>query len=263
MKLAERAREGRKDITSLAASSRFGNFKPESENAVRPPPEVKIDKRMDAIIGKWKEMDIKDRVEAYEHAWKILWGMGITRKDVEMFSVVLGGFQSDERRFGNAGVFLSAMMNRSLDDGFIIPTKHLGGLKCLGYQNVKNIVVYGDADECLGIYMRKGSIAVDGSVSGFAAQRMEGGRITIARDAGGWVGYDMLGGWVVVAGSADGCAGMHMSGGLIEIKGDCGEGNAEGIKGGTLRVHGDFRLSEKLFSGQVFHGDVRIFSGGG
>jgi hypothetical protein len=101
-------------------------------------------------------------------------GINCTSKDIEEFSLELVAFEDHKEFKIGAGLFLSALINTSEDEEFIIHTRHLKKkINFLGYDTTKNIVIERDAGDWLGEWMKKGS------------------SITVNGDAGRWVGHGM------------------------------------------------------------------------
>src|SRR5208283_2248609 len=209
--------------TITAASGRFGPFKPQIEKAVRIAKvgsnpfleEIKRDwERHEVIVfnGGVYERQTYDRILAdMKH--------GYSANDIEDFSIVLGEFQGGTCFSTKAGLYLSALINSSEEENFVVHTTAFAEpIISIGYCNTKNITVIGDAGQYVGDDMEKGTIIVKGNAGDDVGWHMKGGSITIEGNAGECAGCHMRRGAIIVTGNAD-RVGDHMRGGEIRING--------------------------------------------
>jgi formylmethanofuran dehydrogenase subunit C len=195
-------RKNKMDTPALAIGGRFGKFGPEEEKASRKA-EVKETEAVRQMKEVWKlNPDYNGNVAYYGCILAAIKDLRFTAKDVEKFSLALVEFQFEDKFYWKAGLFLSALINSGEDSDYMIHTQHLAVLpRWLGYKNEKNIIVNGNAGDCVG-------------------ERMKGGRITVKGNAGGWVGNEMKGGSIIVNGNAACTVGYRMKGGEIWLEGD-------------------------------------------
>jgi hypothetical protein len=121
-------------------------------------------------------------------------------ENIEKFSLTLAGYQ-DEKQFQlKAGIFLSALANRSKDYRVILHTNHLiDPPPYIGFANTNNI-------------------AIEGSVGMLSAALMNGGEMIINGNAGYCIGHVMSGGKIIVKGNAGHNIGERMNGGEIHLQ---------------------------------------------
>ena len=224
-----------------AASSKFGRFRPETEEKIR-----EHQARPSPVLE-----DMKKAWAACEEIDHNNYDMSISRmliaknprfsaKDIEVFSIALAGFQDEEHFPYKAGLFLSALINRSEDSEFVIHTSHLSKpVNTLGYRNTKNIAVDGDVGHGVGSRMKDGSITIDGNADNKVGQRMGGGIIAVAGKAGDSIGHEMTGGIITVGGDAGESVGGWMQNGAITVRGYVGPGAGKYMRAGTIRIGGD------------------------
>jgi hypothetical protein len=110
-------------------------------------------------------MDISEEYAKAERAAKYV---RASASEIRDFSIGIVKYQ--EIRDGGyfyflAGVFLSALINTSPDNDFLVVTRHLESrLRYLCYMNTKNVTVQGDIDLFELYPMPKGSLTVDGNI---------------------------------------------------------------------------------------------------
>jgi len=215
----------------LAASGRFGPFKPESEQAIR----TQIVETNQAIekmkrtweLQAWEWCDILVHYGAIHNEktyGRILDSIKhrYSAKDVEDFSIALSEFQGEMYFSTKAGLFLSALINSCKGDDFVVHTAHFAEpIKAFGYRNTSNITVEGDVGLYVGEDMGMGTIAVKGNADGNVGWYMRGGSVTVEGNANE-VGHQMIGGRIIVNGNAGDDIGDGMTGGEIVINGTIG-----------------------------------------
>jgi hypothetical protein len=232
--------------TTLAASGRFGGFKPESEIIIR---EAKVvrNPNLEEMRKAWMAhpYDFQhDYSDSYEKILSVIKNLEYSANDVEIFSVMLAEFQDDAFFRVEAGNFLSALINNCKEDDFVIHTSHLARtIHYLGQLNMKNLYV-------------------DGDVGDEHGHKMLGGSIIVKGDAGGSVGYDLHGGRIIVEGEAGDAVGCEMRGGSITVKGNAGERVGVGMHGGEIHIDGEYRsIGDDRYFGKIFHKEQLIWRG--
>jgi hypothetical protein len=209
----------------LAASGRFGKFRPETghdvrRNTVEGNPAIEAMKVARSGFGDFMYQAPEDN---YAGMLERIRNLDYSAKDIEAFCIVLPVFEHEGAFSSNAGVFLSALINNCRDSEFMIHTGQLvKPINYIGYRNTKNIIIDGNAGRELGF-------------------EMEGGTITVNGNAAHHVGFGMRGGIITVNGNADSWIGEEMKGGEIRIVGDCSE------------------LSSCILGGRILHKGEQIF----
>jgi hypothetical protein len=258
---AKSRREKRQHIT--AASSRFGGYKPESEQAVRKPADVSS-QAVDDMIKAFKRLNPyysdchggKD----FGHYMMMAERLEYSAKDVENFSISLADLQEETDFALKTGLFLSALVNLGKEQDYIVHIHHLACcVSCLGYRNTKHLTIEGNTTEC-GSGMENGSILVEGDAGQWCGLKMRSGIIRVEGDVGDNCGWNMSGGVIVVEGDAGYACGKQMFGGSILVEGNTGEDCGSSMRRGDIRIKGDIKsVAEGLFGGRIYHKDVRIF----
>jgi len=196
----------------LAVGSKFDKYHPEDAKEVRTA-EVRPGKVGELKVA-WKNYKFEmgwwtiapDMV--YRKALEAIKDVHYSARDVEAFAVALSEFQHEFAFAFKAGVLLSALINKSDETRFFIPTHHLDTLICcLGYRNTKNIIVNGNLSAWTGQSMQSGKIIVNGNVDNGVGKEMEGGSITVNGNAAEVVGWSMKGGEIHLNGGYEGIAG--------------------------------------------------------
>ena len=188
------------------ASATFGKYKKESDKAVRRV-DIKEDESLKAIKLAWLRLceDFVGDVETpYARAVELVHNLEYSARDVESFSLMLSELQTAHSSSHYDGLFLSALINMSKDDTYIVHTVSLNRpLNFLGYENVKNIIVKGDVGIGLGNGMKQGTIKITGNADSCLGERMTGGRITVNGETGDAVGglYGNRGGEIYLNGN--------------------------------------------------------------
>jgi hypothetical protein len=259
-------------VAATAISKRFGRFKDEDEKSVRAPNVVRNDV-LEQLTDAWKRFGMeleRKRLESrrdlafdtrYNAALSAVRYISYPAQDVERFSIACIQFQDENHFCSNAGIFLSALINNCKDNDFVINTGHLTEkIWCLGYQNTKNITVFGDIDRSLGREMKCGTITVEGNAGGWVGYLMEGGSIIVKGSAKVYVGNEMKNGKITVGGDVGISLGADMEGGTIKVKGNAGDHVGAYMKGGELNIHGMLgSLDEPIRDGKIYHRGVQIY----
>jgi len=212
-------------IPTLAASGKFGGFKPESERAVR---EAKVERSpaLDAILEVWGRCS-NNSISLRTASIQASASLDISAKDIEAFTILCVQFQEEEGFLDKGGIFISELINISKDDRFTIYTSHLSvPIDHIGYGNTKHILVQGNTGACAGRFMTCGSITIQGDTDFEVGCSMEGGIIIVTGNASFDVGKDM--------------------------------------KGGEIHIEGDYeRLANNIKGGRIFHKGQQIWPEGG
>ena len=289
---------GKRVPAILLASNRFAGFKPETEQPLRVH-EVKMNPALEEMKKAWAGcIEQIGLFEDYADKLGMIKGIQNSKRDIECFSIAIAAFQGENRFSEKAGLMLSALMNSSQEDGFIIHTSHLSlPPGYLGINCIKDILVKGSACKFLGFWMERGSITVTGDAGdyfggihggkaivegdcgdyagqgmfggevivmgnarNYAGNLIRGGSLVVCKDAGTLVGNEMEGGSIIIRGNAAMGAGNGMKGGKIVVEGDAGEGVGYGMEGGEIHVHGKIEsIAENLKHGRIFHKGSLIF----
>ncbi len=227
------------ESTIVAASSRFGPFKPESEQKIRMH-EVESNKAIVEMKRVWRGTSISIKRDNYPQLSGKIKELEYSAKDVEAFSLALAEFQGEENFSKKAGLFLSVLINNGQENEFIIHTAHLSEpVQFIGNGNTKNIIVKGDTGNCVGHMMESGAIIVEGNSGDMAGMEMTGGAITVMGNAGKDIGNRMKGGTMIVEGCAGQNIGSVMKGGTITVRGDAGDCVGNQMKDGAIVVEGN------------------------
>jgi hypothetical protein len=259
-----------------AASSRFGDFKPEAERIVRTQ-DIRSNPATEGMKEAWmawkEHIDHSSFEKNYVGALGRIRNLEYSAKDVEDFSIAISGFQGHKGFPAMAGAFLSALINNCQGDSVIIHTVHLAELpNALGYLNTKNIRVDGSVGTVIGDGMTGGRIIVKGDVGQWAGDRMKGGDIRVEGNSAGFinglaggtitvegnvdshVGASMTGGSIIVNGDVGDYFGYQMQGGTVRVKGNAGHGVGFTMTGGEIHLDGDsFGLPKDIRGGKIFH----------
>ena len=193
-------------IVRLHISWPFNCYKPESEKAVR-----KLSAKGNILLEKFKGafkafelvrtggFVITDN--SYNAASSLVKDIKYFSKDVTAFSLALAELQDAEEFADRAGFFLSALVNNCSDREFTIITQHLvKPLNNFGFENIKNVTIYGDVGNSIGYNMKRGNITVKGNATDLAGAFMDGGALVVEGDAGDRVGEGMSDGAICLKG---------------------------------------------------------------
>jgi len=205
----------------VEARRKFGGYKREAPKAIRAP-KVKENRALaeahrlyaDFYDGERGRRDDLARGACYEefvHASRLLEGADMSAKTITEFSItfddcLLPEHKNKPHRYYE-GIFISAMVKKAKEMDFVIhlteDVRRIVGF--IGYENEKNIRVYGDVGDSSFIRMSSGTVEILGHACGNLAEQMSGGRIVIHEDYWGHVSYCYIG--------------HKMTGGEIRIKG--------------------------------------------
>ncbi len=274
-----------KRFERVAMARGFDRYKREAKREVRLP-EVKENETLKQLKAAWKIFTIDGNnfglYHNYDKILSLIRNIGWSAKDVEQFSLMLIEFQNEPVFHFKAGLFLSALINESADQEFIIHTTYLEkSIYNLGTFNKKIVRIKGDAGKDLGELMQRGHIflegnacqgvgsgmrdgliEIEGNVEDYMGHAMKGGIIVINGNATFNVGDHMKDGMIIVRGNADIRTGCHMAGGIIKILGGyCAEYVGRSMRGGRIYVEGDScRIDKDIFGGEIFHKGKLVWS---
>jgi hypothetical protein len=249
-------------IQVMAAAGRFRGFKPIDENPVRTT-QVKVDKLVEAFSSFHCGGDATE--EAYERAEKTAKGMEYSAADIEGLSLSLATCSGHLFPATDAGLFLSALINNSREERFVLRLEHLEErLHYLGFHNTKSIMVHGSVGKHSGRGMASGHMVIKGDAGGFAGDRMKGGTIVVENNAASNCGHEMSGGKIVVKGDAH-MPGLRMCGGKLILLGKTSMWVGIRMRGGEIHLRGDedsITISEEFKGGKIFL-NGKLYHGGG
>lgn len=166
----------------------------------------KVIEKYDRHQDEETDLSISDLSTLYAKCFKAVptrfWRGAYTPKEIEQFSLLLVNYQDVNNFQQLAGLYLSALINRSRAKQLTIYTKQLTKpIDDLGYLNRgKQITVKGDVGISLGILMKRGEIHVYGDAGPLAGMLLEGGKIYIHGDAYSEVGAVMRNGEIHIDG---------------------------------------------------------------
>ena len=251
----------RERMRHLATDARrkFSRFKKDDPNAVR---DLKMEEGLMAtLVKEWMAfVNLAKGVNELNAETKLLHsasqaGKGIvcSAKDIKEFCGLVEKYSVafDESVLNNLGIetgtgfFLSALINQSPDEHFVIP-KAISFANYLCYRNTKNVIIEGQFNSALGAEMKQGTIYVMWGPGESLGLDMEGGVIIAAGDYPGSLGGEMRGGMIVVRGNVtlnpyDNFL-QNMQGGEVHIYGEIIENggtlDSELIEGGKVYVRG-------------------------
>lgn len=132
--------------------------------------------------------------ESYAVGKKLAHGLDYAKYDLEEISSWLKAINHGDTY---QGIYLSALINKIIKDDeniMIRPTTILS---------------------CIGSYLQKGKLIVEGHTASFTGHKMMGGELHIKGDCGVSAGNQMKEGKIIVQGSLDNDVGPSMSGGEI------------------------------------------------
>jgi formylmethanofuran dehydrogenase subunit C len=233
-----------KNPALIAASGKFKGFGPESEKLVRAPiakPDWMLDGLLDAFT-KFRKANASGEYQLDE-AVKLFSHLPCSAGDVERLTIALIAHTECDDFAEKAGVFLSALINNSMGQRYVLHLRDLPELGCIGMENTKHIVIDGNAGFYCGKSMKKGSITVMGDAGPSPGVYMEGGILTIEGNAGHSLGLDMKNGKIIVNGDADDHCGNGAQGGEILVRRNTSDLCGANMRGGSVIVEGNTRAS--------------------
>ena len=210
--------------TKLKFGDLFYSLGPEERKEIKIP-EIRTNPALEYLVKNYKlyieQATDFEKARRIQHFLKI---NPVKSNEIEEFSLILGEHQR-LNNFNLSGFYLSKLINESIDEDFIIHTKHLEKLiDCIGYNNFKNLTINGNAGRLVGGYMKDGRIEVKGN-------------------AGDWVGYGM-------------------EGGRIEVKGNAGDGVGCEMKNGEIHINGEYEGFGNKIKGDIYHRGKLIIKDG-
>jgi hypothetical protein len=233
----------------LYAEDLFDGLRPEKEQGEDRRIEVKRDERLEEMIAgfervlKNKKLNPLGYQETYERISKI--PRRYNSEEIEKFTLLLGKYQDSVNFDEIPGLFLSALINQSDDENFVLHTGYLTSyLHYIGWLNKKNITIKGNAGTCLGRSMKNGKIIVEGDSRNNTGVLMSGGLIEIRGEANDYVGSQMSGGKIIVRGNAGSNVGWAKTGGVIHLYG------------------GYETISSYIYRGDIYHKGKQIIKAG-
>lgn len=216
------------------------HYAPETEKKFRNLA-VKEDETLKKLKDAYRKLEYQGDGEEYNTAVSLIYCIKYSSEDVTNFSIALAEFQEDGFYNYRAGLLLSALVNESKEDNFMIITEHLGQrIDKLGHHNKKNLVIQGNTGGSVGEWMESGTVTVQGDVGRWVGINMKDGRITIQGNAGYGVGCSMEAGKIIVKGNAGADVGRYMKGGTIIVKGNAGDNVGFEMEGGKIHLEGKY-----------------------
>ncbi|MFN3910063.1 MAG: hypothetical protein ACK4J0_02420 [Candidatus Anstonellaceae archaeon] len=158
-----------------SVSSIFKKHKPESDQI-----ENKKNNRIQllALYMSFRFNELNNVDVYYKKAFNLVNQIKPNSNEIEEFSKQLNLFESDPFFKIKAGLFLSALINSSEYQHFKIFTNSFQSkIHFLGFQNTKNIEIFGDSGNNLGYKMQNGTIVVHGNTGDNIGFLMQGGKI--------------------------------------------------------------------------------------
>ena len=203
--------------------------------------EVQFDPVYKRLINLYKKFEIDDPAaieENYSKALELISNLNYSSEDINEFSRNIKEIQDDPDFEYKAGIFISALINKSNENEFKIVTKGSISMSYLGYKNTKKIVIDGDAGDMLGYKMsdQNSKITVLGNAGDSVGKEMNGGFIVVQGDAGDRIGEKMKNGSIIVIGDAGFVVGKEMENGFIRIDGSARRGVGYEMKGGQISI---------------------------
>ncbi|MFH0860803.1 MAG: hypothetical protein V1921_06345 [Candidatus Altiarchaeota archaeon] len=194
---------------------------------------------VDAAIQLYEELTRKlayDFLQSnYGHVLDATKGLNIRSDQMQD---VVSGLEKLREGIGHphrVGLFLTALMQNSPDETFLIAPKRQ--ISHLGYrlEGGKEITVEGSLDDYTGSDMKDGRIYVKGYAGSSTGEGMKGGEIIVEKSAKLSTGRLMAGGKVHIKGGSGTGTGAVMSGGEIIVDGTLSGETGAGMEGGTIR----------------------------
>jgi hypothetical protein len=263
---------------ALAADKRFGRYRPEEERK-RHKAGIVSDKKVEELLAAFKDFgqvasSLSEITGIYEAAECVASAHKYAPEDVEKLSLALSGILPDDHGAFQAGIFLSALINRGEGSDYRVISNPDIPLAWFGYSNRKaievegsvgyylardmragRIAVHGDAGHSLGEGMKDGEIIVTGNADDLFGKCLEGGTVILKGNAGSSVGHAMKGRKIIVEGNAGSELGNSMSGGRITVEGNAGGSYIGfGMTGGEIRINGEMgELGWYMVAGKIIH----------
>jgi len=138
------------------------------------------------------------------------------------------------------GIYISVLINRVIRENDIVTLELKSELSCLGsYLNKGTLIVQGNTGFGTGHYLDGGKIIVGGDTGNYAGRAMRSGELIIKGDAGVETGCGMLGGKLIVEGHSEKNTGRLMKNGKLIVHGNAGDHTGYDMKSGLIRVLGN------------------------
>ena len=250
-----RQRQGRPDsATRMAVSKRFGMYKKEEKVGVRKA-EIKEDQTLGKFSKIWRKVFQQDKGmdqdigRLHSALSRLLKRIEYSHKDVEKFSLMLADFPLEEDMPGEAGLFLSALINNGKDSDYVVHAEPFGQIDILGFRNRKSITLKGNGGVWIGTEMKGGKLIVEGDVDDEIGGGMRGGKILVKGNSGS-AGDHMKGGEIMIEGNA-GAVGNFMEGGRIIVKGNATLQVGDFMEGGEIVIEGEISSIEDEIFGSI------------
>ncbi len=175
----------------------------------------------------WKNYD-----DFYQKGLELVGNLKYGLKDVEELSKRITPEQNSL-----LGIYLSVLINKKITE-----------------KDTVTLTLEEDLD-CVGMYLRKGTLIVEGNVNDNTGCYMKGGELVVKGNAYDYTGWYMEGGDLVVKGNANDNTGCYMKGGKLTIKGDSNDLIGHWMQGGKLVVNGKIKnISENFQKGIIIAG---------
>jgi glutamate synthase domain-containing protein 3 len=270
--MGKTAVQRRIEVPPMAARKRFGRYKDEKGKSVREV-DVKDDEGVRDILkalersrmgvpeviavnfGSPVEVGMDIKHSNFRKAQEALISVECSKKEVERFYVLLNDWQGEGNISQNAGLFLSALANRVMEEEIELNLASLGiAIDCLGWMNIGHLRIHGDAGSDLGAFMAGGRIVLEGNAGRRAEIGMRGGTLEIIGNSGDSLGalqtYSMP---IDQVNQRDGVYVCPMTGGRITVWGDAGEKIGDFMEGGEIHVYGKIGGLGDVKRGKIYH----------
>jgi len=157
-----------------------------------------------------QEKKCNDFMESYELAEKITKKINPDQKDLEHLSELI----KNEKKW--LSIYFSALVNKIIDEDDIMTFNFYEQLCCLGS------------------YLEKGTLVIEGNTGTRTGFKMKGGNIQVQGNATHWTG-------------------LYMEGGIIHIQGNAGESTGWGMKDGEIHVDGKINHIDIFCRGKIYN----------
>jgi formylmethanofuran dehydrogenase subunit C len=239
----------------LRAEDLFDNLQPEEKQPETRKIEVVKSERLEEIVrGFEKYFKIFEEFNWQRDENKIsgLFKIIPTSKEILDFSILINEYQYEDMFKSKAGIYLSALINKSDDKEIIITTDHLEKFpSSIGYKNYyKTIRINNNTGNFLGSNMQGGKIFAR-TAKNHVGYKMKGGIIHLD-NAGNNLGMLLNRGKIYVKNAGD-CIGWYMKAGTIYVE-NTGEGVGYYMQGGTIHIENTYQsLSDEIHGGNIYH----------
>lgn len=190
---------------------------------------------------------------------ELLKSIACTQEDLTKFLISLRDF-SENKDFAECGLFLSALLNASVHDNFILHIEDTLGdappMDYLGYRSTKSLNIIGNVGNNAASGAEKGTIEIYGNAGNNAGVSMQtGASLIVHGNCGSGTGDELWGGSILVLGNVE-SAGEKIQIGEIEIRKNVHWNVANTMINGKILVWGDVLDGEAGF--QMQGGLLRI-----